>query len=534
MTLLLRFFKNLNIIFMLCQKTHSFAHNSPSDRHPSEGWKALFAGMTKVSRSKWLLAFAPISALMVACASLPAGVSRPAPAALQHFGTAESFVGPTAAWPTARWWLTYEDPQLTALVDEALLNAPDLAAVEARFRRAQAAAAVERAALLPQLGGNASVETQKQTANLGFPPQFIPQGYNDAGRSTLDLSYEIDFWGKNRAAYAAATTDAAAAGADRAQAALSLSTAVAATYADLARLYADRDAALEAVKIRSQTHDLLANRQRRGLENLGAVRQSEAALWTSRSELSSVDETIGLTRNAIALLLGAGPDRGLAITRPVQAKIKAYGVPTTLAADLVGRRADIVASRLRVEANGKRIKVAKAAFYPNVNLVAFIGVQSLFLKDLFASGSGIGSVGSAIHLPIFDGGRLRGQYRGAEASYADAVATYNGTVVRALKEVADVLTSERALGKRLDGGRAGVAAASDAYRIAKLRYEGGLAPFITVLNAEDLVVTAKRLLADLESRAFTLDVALVRALGGGYTSAPPQTVSSDIKDAPHG
>ncbi len=484
-----------------------------------------------------LCAFATSGLFLSGCASLPAGVSRPELASAQHFDTAKSFASPalasTSAWPRADWWLGYADPQLAVLINEALLNAPDLAAADARFRRARAATDIEQSALLPQFSGNASIETQKQTSNLGFPPQFVPQGYNDAGRSTLDLSYEIDFWGKNRAAYAAAVSDLAAAQADRAQAALIVSTAIAATYADLARLYADRDAAIEAVKIRSQTHDLLAARQRDGLENLGAVRQSEAALWTSRSELTTVDETIGLTRNALALLLGAGPDRGLAITRPVQDKIKSNGVPASLAADLVGRRADIIASRMRAEAQGKRIKVAKASFYPNVNLVAFIGVQSLFLKDLFASGSGIGSVGSAIHLPIFDGGRLRGQYRGAEASYAEAVATYNGTLVKAFKDVADVLTSERALGKRLEGGRAGVAAAAEAYHIAKLRYEGGLAPFITVLNAEDLVVASRRLLADLETRAFTLDVALVRALGGGY-SVPPLTLSSDIKDTPHG
>jgi NodT family efflux transporter outer membrane factor (OMF) lipoprotein len=189
-----------------------------------------------------------------------------------------------------------------------------------------------------------------------------------------------------------------------------------------------------------------------------------------------------------------------------------------LSADLLGRRPDIAAARMRAQAAAKRIDQATAAFYPNVNLAAFIGVQSLGLDMLTKSGSSIGAVGPAISLPIFDGGRLRGQLRGADADYAEAVASYDGTVVQALQDVADAAVSQKALGGQLIKTGEAVDTAREAWRIQNNRYEGGLSSYLDVLSAEDTLLTNLRTQSDLRSRAFTLDVALVRALGGGYST----------------
>jgi NodT family efflux transporter outer membrane factor (OMF) lipoprotein len=232
----------------------------------------------------------------------------------------------------------------------------------------------------------------------------------------------------------------------------------------------------------------------------------------------SVQEQIALQRNAIAALLGAGPDRGLAIERPTVRLTRGFGLPAQLSADLLGRRPDIVAARLRAEAGAKRIDQAKAGFYPNVNLAAFVGVQSFGLNMLTKSGSTIGSVGPAVSLPIFDGGRLRGQLKGSEADYAEAVANYNDTVVKALQDVADAATSQRALGGQLAKSNEAVDAARESWRIQNNRYEGGLSTYLDVLSAEDTLLSSLHALTDLQSRSFTLDVALVRALGGGYTN----------------
>jgi NodT family efflux transporter outer membrane factor (OMF) lipoprotein len=250
---------------------------------------------------------------------------------------------------------------------------------------------------------------------------------------------------------------------------------------------------------------------------MGGVKQVESRRAAAEAEVLSVEEQIALQKNALAALLGAGPDRGLAIQRPTVKLSRDFGLPPQLAADLLGRRPDITAARLRAEAGAKRIDQATAEFYPNVNLAAFVGVQSLGLDMLARNGSSIGSAGPAVSLPIFDGGRLRGQLKGREAEHAEAVANYNDTVVKALQDVADAATSQKALGGQLARSGEAVDAARDAWRIQNNRYEGGLSTYLDVLSAEDTLLSSLRSLTDLQSRSFTLDVALVRALGGGYT-----------------
>jgi outer membrane protein TolC len=152
-----------------------------------------------------------------------------------------------------------------------------------------------------------------------------------------------------------------------------------------------------------------------------------------------------------------------------------------------------------------------------VNLIGFAGLQSLGIDNLVKSGSGVGSIGPAISLPIFNTERLQGQLRGAHADYEAAVATYNATLSEALREVADAATSRRSLDGELSAARASVAAAAEAHQIVSRRYDGALATYLDVLTAEDELITAQRAEAELESRAFILDVALVRALGGGFS-----------------
>ncbi len=458
--------------------------------------------------------------LTSACATMPAATPARIAKTPEAYATAQTLpASQAAAWPADAWWKAYGDAQLDSLIDEALNGSPTLAQAEARLRRAQALANQAKAAQLPTVAANGGVERAKQSYNNGIPADFVPQGYNDYGRLSLDFSWELDFWGKNRAAVAAATSEAKAAEADAAQARLMLATSVAAGYADLARLYAERDVAERSVALRLETESLVRDRVANGLDTQGELRQAQAGPPNARSELASIDEQIAQTRNSLAALLGAGPDRGLSIARPAVAGLKPFGLPANLAADLIGRRPDVVAARWRAEASNKRIGQAKAAFYPNVNLAAAIGVQSLHLDKLFDSGSDVGSVGPAVSLPIFEGGRLKANLRVAEADRDGAVAAYDSAVTQALRDVADVAVSERALDTRLAESRAALAASEDGFRIAKLRYRGGLSTYQNVLIAELAVLSQRRIVADLESRALTLDVALVRALGGGFTPA---------------
>jgi len=456
--------------------------------------------------------------LTSACATMPDAAPARVAKAPEAYATAQTLTAANTAWPVDAWWKAYGDAQLDALVDEALNGSPTLAQAQARLRRAQALANQAKAAQLPGVSANGGVERSKQSYNNGIPADFVPQGYNDYGRLSLNFDWELDFWGKNRAAVAAATSEARAAQADAAQARLMLATSVAASYADLARLYAERDVAERSVALRTETLNLVSDRVTNGLDTRGELRQAEAGPPNARAELAALDEQIAQTRNGLAALLGAGPDRGLAIARPSVTGLKPFGLPANLSADLIGRRPDIVAAKWRAEAASKRIGQAKAAFYPNVNLAAAIGVQSLHLDKLFDSGSDVGSVGPAVSLPIFEGGRLKANLRVAEADRDSAVAAYDSAVTQALRDVADVAASERALDTRLGESRTALAASEDGFRIAKLRYKGGLSTYQNVLVAELAVLTQRRIVADLESRALTLDVALVRALGGGFTA----------------
>ena len=172
--------------------------------------------------------------------------------------------------------------------------------------------------------------------------------------------------------------------------------------------------------------------------------------------------------------------------------------------------------RLRAEAQSQRIRAARADFYPNISFTALIGLQALGIGNLLQGGSVYGSAGPAVSLPIFDGGRIEGGYRGARADYDAAVAGYNQTLVDALRDVADVAARQRALVTRLAESRAALNASEAAFRMLDARYRGGLATYLEVLSAEDSLNASRRAVAELEASAFSLDVALVRALGGGF------------------
>ena len=177
----------------------------------------------------------------------------------------------------------------------------------------------------------------------------------------------------------------------------------------------------------------------------------------------------------------------------------------------------MVAARLQAQSLESRVAAQQAEFYPDVNLSAFIGVQSLGLDMLTKSGSSIASIGPAISLPIFNGGRLRSELGAARARYDEAAAQYHSTLNRALQEVADNATSQRALQQQLTAMEQAVEAATEAQRVARNRYEGGLARYLDVLSAEDQLLASVRQLVDVQSRALTLDIGLHRALGGGWS-----------------
>jgi len=424
--------------------------------------------------------------------------------------------GASSAWPQQRWWTAFGDPALDALVDEALSNSPSVAIAAARIRQAEGAAQVTGAAGLPQIDGQGSAGFTKQSYNNGIPADFVPKGWNDTGTLALSGMFDLDLWGKNRAALAAATSEAEAARADARQAELMLSTNVVASYFDLSRLVTRGKALEEAVKAREGTVRLTSQRAQQGLDNQTPVRQARAAAAQARQALSANDEQIALRRHALAALLGAGPDRGLSIAPTPLQTIPETPLPADAGIDLAGRRPDIVAARLRAEAGASRIKSAKAAFMPDISLKGLIGLTSLGLSNLIDTGSTYGNAGAAISLPIFEGGRLKGNYTQARGGYDEAVANYNKTVVAALQDVADALSSRDAAITQEAAANEARKQADGAYDLAMKRFNGGLSSYLDVLVAENSALAARQAAIDAHFRTLANDVALTRALGGGF------------------
>ena len=432
---------------------------------------------------------------------------------------ATTSLAPTAAqWPAADWWQQYRDPQLNQLITEALAGSPDLEAAAARIRVAQGLAQRAGAALKPTVDTFGVVQGVKFSQNGLVPEGAVPDGWNGAGAVGVGLSFNLDLWGKNRAALRAAKLDAEAARFEADAVRLGLTTGIASAYAELAALYAQHDSLEAAIRIRIATLQLVSQRVAEGLDNQSACRQASAKLESTKLALATTDEAIGLTKNALAALVGTGPDRALTIERPVIAALTPQGVPANAAIDLIGRRPDIAAARTRVVAASENIKVARADFYPNVNLYALAGAQAFGLASLFTQGSGFGSAGPAITLPIFHGGAIKGQYRARRGQYDEAVALYDQQVVSALHETADALTSQKQLTAQHADARAAAADFEAADRLARLRYSQGLATYLDVLSAEQGVIDSRLAVARLETRGFALDVALVRALGGGFNA----------------
>ena len=242
-----------------------------------------------------------------------------------------------------------------------------------------------------------------------------------------------------------------------------------------------------------------------------------------RTELAQYDDAIAIARNQLAALVGAGPQRGDVDRRGragARAGDRAARRDSARPRRRAGRRSSRRAGASRPR--GSDIEVAQALFYPNVNLVAFVGLSSIGLSKLFDDGSGIAGVGPAIHLPIFEGGRLNANLRGRDADADLAVSTYNQAVIDAVRDVADALSSIDGLARVAAEQARAREATTDAYNLAVIRYKAGLGNYLTVLTAQTQQLVQDRLDADLKARAFELDVNLARALGGGYADAAPR------------
>ena len=466
------------------------------------------------------LAALAATALAAGCASFeglaPAAV-RADPAALAAGATLAGAKLSADAWPASNWWQRFGDPQLDALIAEALAGNPGVDGARARIDRALALAAGYGAALAPQANAGASVVRQRYSSNGIFPPP-IAGSWDTQTDLAASFNYELDLWGRNRAAYDAALGQARAAEVDAYAVRLLLASSVARAYAQLARGFEQLDLARALLAQRQALLDLTRQRVAAGLDSDVELKQAEGSIPAAKQRITQLEEEIALGRNLLAALAGKGPDRGLAITRPQLQQLR-IALPAALPADLLGRRPDVVAQRWRVESARRDIDAAKSQFYPNVNLSALVGVQSINFGKLLTVRSEDPSFGPALRLPLFDGGRLRSNLAAKDADYDLAVGQYNQTLVDALREVVDQLASLKSVDAQRTELERALVNAREAYDLANARYRAGVASYLQVLAAEAPLLEQQNLRANLRARELDLSINLMRALGGGFDEA---------------
>ncbi len=454
------------------------------------------------------------SLLLAGCASQ--GAVQPTAQAVQpaRLGLA----GGPAEFPRDNWWTQFDDPQLNRLIAQALADNPSLQEAQARLRQAQAAVGVAQSSLEPKLGAAVNSTRQRFSENDIYPPP-LGGGIYTENQALLQGSYELDFFGLHRAQLQASIGQARASQAQAQAARVLLAANVASGYFNLAKLDAQRAVLERTLAQRRHIEKLVGDRVRAGLETSLQQRQAQAEIPQIQLQIEQNAQTQAEARHALAALLGQGPQVTASLSPSLRA-LPMPALPTDIPAALIGRRADVVAARWQAQSALAGVKAARAAFYPNISLTAFAGYTALGFSQFLAAGSRAYGVGPALTLPIFEGGKLRANLRGQVAGADAAIDLYNATLVNAVREVADALSSRRSLQKQLAQQHEALTLAEDAYALAQQRYRAGLSNDLSVLSTENAVLQLRQAGVNLKAQALLDDVALIRALGGGY--AAPQ------------
>ena len=453
--------------------------------------------------------------LLGACARMGPHPPAPAPRAPSQSGLSDTASTPR---PAEQWWRDFGDPALDALVERALAEQPTLAIAAARASRAGAAVLERQAQSGPQLGLAADIGTQRYTEHGLFPPP-IAGSVRDSYSVQFAGSWELDFFGRHRAALESALGAQRALWAEQQSARMLLASQVVRAWVNLARLAEQRQNVERQLALRGTMLELTRQREAAGLDSRLELRQAEGTLPDLRQQIEALNEQMALARHQLAAL-SALPPQALADAQPRLAPLRVPALPAHLGVDLLGRRADIVAARWRVEAATRDVALARALFMPDVNLMAFAGLSSLGLNRLVDFGSRNFGASAALRLPIFDGGRLDANLGARHADLAAAVAAYDSAVIEAVREAADAAATVLSLQRQQAEQAQVLAAIEGAWAFATERQRAGIGGALPGLALELQVQQQRRAEADLRARSLDAQAQLMRSLGGGYEDVP--------------
>jgi outer membrane protein, multidrug efflux system len=462
----------------------------------------------------------------VGCAGLP---PRHSPAQLSSAAPLDSLEsGAGGDWPASQWWKRYQDPTLDQLIELAAATSPTLATAHARFDSARQSVRVAGAASGVRIDAIGDADRQRLSDNGLFPPKLLGFYWYNQVDLGLQASYTFDWWGKQRGAVDAAMDQAHAAQADRSAAALMLESSIADAYfgwqADQARIglaheradVVEREGAIASARVKAEVDPA---------EN---VHRSELALADAREQIAALEGSAKLRVVTLAALTG----RAISELPALQAKplpAPSGNLPDNVKIDLIARRADITASRWRVEAAERTQDSARAEFFPDVTVNGLAGLSSIEFGKLLEYGSRDPQVGVAVHLPLFDAGRLKARYGATQSAIDSAVAAYQDTLVGAARDVATQASMRAQVAAQRAQRLIEVEAARQLQSSAAARVRQGITDSRGALTAAESWIEQRDALSQLDAAALAADIALQRALGGGYES-PPQSGNSHSTD----
>ncbi len=418
----------------------------------------------------------------------------------------------------ADWWRGFGDPQLDRLVGDAVAGSPSLDAALARVAQARAVLATRDADNGPNVTLDASEQVARLSGRYTIPPPFAGST-RFIGSTAANLSWNLDLFGRQKAAIEGARASVRAAALDVAAARLTLSGAVVQTYVEMARAEMQAGIAQRTIATRENSLRLVNVRIRNNLSSKLEAQAAATLLAQARQALLRSQAAQLLAKTALAALAGRGVDYPATI-RPTAIRLDAaLPLPRAVPADLLARRADIAAAQARIEAAAAGRQVARRAFYPNVNLAAMAGFQAVGLGSLVSLDAGTAGVGPALHLPLFDNGRLKAELAGSTALLDAATADYNDRIVGAVREAADALARIGALEADRVRQREVVRGFAETGRLNAIRVSSGLDSRLDLVDNDVRTLEAEQADANLAADAAQQRIALVLALGGGFDSS---------------
>lgn len=417
-----------------------------------------------------------------------------------------------------QWWTLFKDRTLNNLVDRALANNQDIKASLARVETARALSGVERADWFPQLNlqNNATYEhLSANSVGANLPPGVgLPPLERDRHSAMLGLNWEVDLWGRVRRRVEGARAREDATVDNLAAQRLVIAAEVARSYFLGASLDAQEQILQETIGLRDEARKLQQSRFEGGLANEMDVARARTELELARNDIAAIERQRGAVEHSLAVLCGELPsDFRLGKNRRLPTPPR---VPAGLPSSLLQRRPDIRSAEQNLRAANADIGVAKANFYPVFSLTGAGGIESIGAEDFFEYRSRTASIGPQLTVPIFQGGRLRGNLRASYGRYEESLASYKQTILTSLREVEDAMLDLKGFSKQRAAVAAAVASSQETSRLSRLRYDKGLASYFEVVDADRIVLTTRLTLAQLDGQRLTATVQMLRAIGGGW------------------